>query len=523
MTASTEDGIARKGLQVGSLGLVGSVIMGVAAVAPAITSTASFGPAAIAVGDKMPAIILLGSIPMVLVALGYRELNNAMPDTGTTFTWVSRAFGPRIGWVAGWVLMVSMALGFANAAAIGVDFLFMGAAQIFSAPWIADLKNNLAVNLLTCLAILSGCAWVAYRGMTTTQAVQRILVGVQLVVLILFIFVVFLTATDVAGLPRQPARLEWFLPFENISAAGAATGLSLAVYMFWGWEITLTLNEETKGTRSTPGLAAWLTVVSTVILYLVLAIACLVYAGVGNSGLGLTSPAVQNNIFLALAQPAFGPFAILFSIATLFSAIACVQSTIMCPPRTMLAMGVYGALPAVLGHVGRYRTPGAAILISTLGSWATYAAVSVASVNALGDTVTALGILVCFYLSLTALACVWYFRGEWFTSTRAFFLRFLFPLTGGLAMGTLFIKTIIDSADPTYGSGSRIGPIGLVCVIGVCLILLGVVLMAIMNWVRPDFFRSGSFRFRHDLHDQIAHAPQLGNPNDVATSPEMRL
>lgn len=496
--SSTEEVVVGKGLSAGSLGLVGSVIMGVAAVAPAITSTASFGPAAIAAGDRMPSVILLGAIPMILVALGYRELNRALPDAGTTFTWVSRAFGPHLGWIAGWVLIVSMALGYSNAAAIGVEFLFMALAQAFDAPGLAALKDSQPVNLLCCLSILSACAWIAYKGLMTTQLVQNVLVGFQIVVLALFLFIVFLSPTNALGMPKASVSLEWFNPFSGLTAIGAATGISLAVYMFWGWEITLTLNEETKGATSTPGLAAWLTVVSTITLYLLLAIACLTYVGAGSDGIGLSSPEVQSNVFLVLAEPALGSFAILFSIATVFSAVACVQSTIMCPARTLLAMGVYGAMPPAMARVGAYRTPGMAILISTLASWLAYAAVSLASVNVLGDTVTALGILVCFYLSLTALACVWYFRDSWFEGLRAFCFRLLFPLLGGLSMGILFIKTIIDSADPGYGSGSRIGEIGLVCVIGVGLILLGVAIMIFMHWRHPAFFRMPTTRH----HDQ---------------------
>lgn len=503
MSASVEDGVVGKGLQGGSLGLLGSVIMGVAAVAPAITSTASFGPTAIAAGERMPAVILLGAIPMILVALGYRELNQALPDAGTTFTWVSRAFGPHLGWIAGWVLTVSMALGYSNAAAIGVEFLFMALAQMFDAPWLAALKDNPPVNLLTCLAILGTCALIAYRGLMTTQVVQHVLVGFQLIVLALFLAIVFLAPTNAVGLAKETLTPEWFNPFSGLTAAGAATGISLAVYMFWGWEVTLTLNEETKGASSTPGLAAWLTVVSTITLYLLLAIACLTYVGAGSDGIGLSSPEVQSNVFLVLAQPAFGPFAILFSIATIFSAVACVQSTIMCPARTLLAMGVYGAMPPAMGKVGRYRTPGMAILFSTLASWAAYAAVSLTSVNVLGDTVTALGILVCFYLSLTALACVWYFRDSWFTSARGFFFRFLFPLMGGLAMAVLFVKTIFDSADPTYGSGSRIGSVGLVCIVGLGLILAGVAIMAIMHWLIPDFFRSPTTKHDNRIPDML--------------------
>ena len=78
-------------------------------------------------------------------------------------------------------------------------------------------------------------------------------------------------------------------------------------------------------------------------------------------------------------------------------------------------------------------------------------------------------------------------------------------------MGLLFIKTIIHSADPTYGSGSRIGSVGLVCILGVSLILLGVIIMAIMNWIRPEFFRARACRFGHDHHDIFADAAREGS------------
>ena len=62
---------------------------------------------------------------MVLVVFGYRELNSAMPDSGTTFTWASRAFGPWIGWMGGWGLIAATVLVLSNLAAVAVDFLFI--------------------------------------------------------------------------------------------------------------------------------------------------------------------------------------------------------------------------------------------------------------------------------------------------------------------------------------------------------------------------------------------------------------
>ena len=43
-----------------------------------------------------PAVLLASFVPMLLVSLGYKYLNKADPDAGTTFAWTTRAFGPDI-------------------------------------------------------------------------------------------------------------------------------------------------------------------------------------------------------------------------------------------------------------------------------------------------------------------------------------------------------------------------------------------------------------------------------------------
>jgi hypothetical protein len=97
--------------------------------------------------------------------------------------------------------------------------------------------------------------------------------------------------------------------------------------------------------------------------------------------------------------------------------------------------------------------------------------------------------MICFYYGITAFACVWYFRRQWFDSVRNFFFTLLFPLVGGVILAILFVQTLVDSMDPDYGSGSSIGGLGLVFVLGVTVILLGVVIMIWQAVKRPAFFR----------------------------------
>src|SRR5579862_3825790 len=96
-----------KGLKVGALGMMASLVIGVASTAPAYSLAASLGFVTLAVGIFAPAVMLLAFVPMLFIAAAYYYLNRADPDCGTTFTWVSRSMGPRTGWIAGWGILVT--------------------------------------------------------------------------------------------------------------------------------------------------------------------------------------------------------------------------------------------------------------------------------------------------------------------------------------------------------------------------------------------------------------------------------
>jgi hypothetical protein len=98
--------------------------------------------------------------------------------------------------------------------------------------------------------------------------------------------------------------------------------------------------------------------------------------------------------------------------------------------------------------------------------------------------------MVCFYYGITALASPWYFRK---TAPKegvgSVISKIVLPAIGGILLLIVFVQTTIDSMDPGFGSGSNIGGIGLVGIIGVVVLGLGVVLMVIQSRVSPDFFK----------------------------------
>ena len=116
--AETVTGTVSKGLAEGKVGTLSGAMLGISCVAPGYTLTASIGVIVAAVGLKMPAIFIAGFIPMFLTAYAYRELNSRTPDCGASFTWSTKAFGPYVGWMCGWGMVVASIIVLSNLAAI---------------------------------------------------------------------------------------------------------------------------------------------------------------------------------------------------------------------------------------------------------------------------------------------------------------------------------------------------------------------------------------------------------------------
>jgi amino acid transporter len=113
-----------KGLKANALGYASNLVIAVASTAPAYSLAATLGfiVAVPAMGVHAPAVLIVSFIPILFVSVGYRFLNLADPDAGTTFAWVTRAFGPWVGWVNGWAIFLADVIVMASLAAIASLF-----------------------------------------------------------------------------------------------------------------------------------------------------------------------------------------------------------------------------------------------------------------------------------------------------------------------------------------------------------------------------------------------------------------
>ena len=485
--------MADKGLKSNAVGLFGGTLLGISSVAPAYVLTATVGILAMAVGAQTPVVIIAGFLPMFFAAYAYREFNKVMPDSGTSFTWTSKAFGPYVGWLGGWTAVIATIIVLSNLAGVAVQFLYQFIGAAVGSESISALWENKPINVLTCLAFLAVATWVAYRGIDATEKVQIVLVSFQMIMLVIFAIMAF-AKHEVSGVGAD-FSWAWFSP-AGIGLSAFIVGLSGSIFGFWGWDTALTVNEESKDSDRGPGLAALLCVVSILITYLMVTVAMQMFAGLGETGLGLRNEEVSDNVFGNLAEPILGmPLALGLYLAVLASSAASLITTFLPTTRTMLAMAAYGAMPKRFATVHpRFKSPSTATIAAGAAAAVFYTAMTILSERVLTDTILSLGIMICFYYGLVAFGCLWFFRRTLFDNAFNVVFKFAFPLLGGLGLFFVLIITLRDSASPDYGSGASLFGIGLVLVLGLGLILIGIVVMLVMRGRQPAFFRGETLK-----------------------------
>src|SRR3954454_5035642 len=118
---------AGKGLKANAIGYLSNVGIGVASTAPgySIAATLGFVIAVEGVGLQAPAVMALAFVPMFCIAFAYRYMNQADPDCGTSFTWVTKGLGPSAGWLSGWAIVLTDVIVMASLSQIAAIYTYL--------------------------------------------------------------------------------------------------------------------------------------------------------------------------------------------------------------------------------------------------------------------------------------------------------------------------------------------------------------------------------------------------------------
>ncbi|AOY96004.1 amino acid permease [Cupriavidus sp. USMAA2-4] len=387
---------AQGGLEAGALGLGESVVMGVAGTAPAFSLAATTATLIATVHTLAPASLLYCGLIMFGVTLAYRQLNRLQPDAGACYAWVGTAFHPVLGFLAGWALLVASAV-----------FMVSGTIPAATATL---LLLDPALAARPALVTLVAAGWlllvsaVVIKGIKLTSYTQVAMTVVELAVLV---------AVSVAALAHATRHAPHALALSSLSALSPwhftphlfANGALVALFFFWGWDVTANLTEETRDPSRVPGRGALLAMGIVLALFIAFVAACL---------LVLSDTEIRQagtNVVFALASRLFPrPWDYLAVLAVMLSTVGTLETSILQFSRTLYASGRDGLLHGRYARLHPvWRTPWVATLvISGCGLLLLLAAATFDSVGEIiQDSVNAISFQVAFYYGLVGFACAW--------------------------------------------------------------------------------------------------------------------
>jgi amino acid transporter len=464
-----------KGLRKDAISFLSNVTFGISSTSPAYSIAASLGPIAAVAGYGSAGVMLVAFIPMFFIAVAFYHLNHADPDCGTTFAWARRAIGPRSGWMAGWSVIVS---------------------NILVMPSLADIAGRYSFQLVgvsdpPAVAVeMIGVVWIivittiCYFGIALSARAQHLLLGAELIILVVFATIALVQvfgSAPTAGV-HAPAWA-WLNPFHAGGFDKFSEAMVLAVFLYWGWDSCLSVNEETRDPHTAPGNAA---IVSTLVLVGIYVL--VVVAAVAVSGPDILA-ANKDDALAPVGQSVLGPRLGKFLVfAVLTSALASTQTSILPAARMALSMAHAGAIPVRFRHIhSRHLSPGFATVTMGLVSVIWYLGLTWLSQDVLTDSIAALGLVISLYYGLTGLACVVFYRRVLFHDLRAFVSKGLIPAAGSLIMFLLLVK--VSLAPGEASQTTILGIAGPVAIAAVAM-LTGALLMLAAQRRMPRFFAS---------------------------------
>ncbi len=348
-TTSATDAISNEtALRKDALGLLGTVSLTAAYMAPAASLVALFGVMVASAGVSTGFVMLLGLLITLPSAVSFGMLARQIPSAGGAATWARHALGELVGrWMGLTTAIYYLVTVVVPPIVFGQLFVELVSMMLGDLPqtsqtllWIVGVVLSFAI-----------AGYSAYRGVTVSSWLAFAMLLLQLLIMSA-LTIHFLFHADTLG------TLSWkpFLPpGSGESWSGILLALPLAMLSLVCDGAT-PASEETRDARRTIPLAIFLTLL-LVGLWDVVAFGAFAMAAPRAELIALSSDPLKNPVPL-LAGRVWGTGKILVTLTGMLAMIGALVPCSTAASRLLMSLGRDGTLPRWLGYVHpRFRTP----------------------------------------------------------------------------------------------------------------------------------------------------------------------
>jgi amino acid transporter len=408
-----------RSLKKGALSFLDALTMAIAGSAPAYSITVTTAALVAAAGIAGPAALWIAALPIIGITIAFAYLNRWRPDAGAAYAWVGRAMHPALGFFAGWALL-SLSTIFNVAAALPAG---QATLDLVAPGWSHDVVWAAGAGAVWFLGVLA----LITLGITVSAKAQRVLTLLEVFAVVLLCG---LAIWNARAMPAAAFSWDWFFPSAFGTFQSFSAGMLVALFYYFGWDVSANLAEETAGANTASGIACILGVLVTVGLFVLAQVAV---------QMALTPSEIQangGNLLPALGAAALpAPWSAIAVLAVLVSAVATIETQLLQCTRLLFSMARDKVIGEAMGKLHpRFQTPwlsGFAVAGVSLLLFAGSA--TVPSINALmSDLINAIGVQVAFYYALAGIACAWHFRTSMHTGWRTIAFAVIVPLTSAL-------------------------------------------------------------------------------------------
>jgi len=333
------------------LTLVEALGLSLAVVAPTVTAAFNITLVVQSAGPAAPLAFAIGSVATALVARSFMAFTHRVAHAGSVYAYVTHTFGSRLGFVAGWALLLTyVCFGTGFAALVG-NFVAAALKGFGIQPGSTWIGAGVAALLIAW--------WLAYQDMRLASRLMLALEGLA-VVAILVLCVVILRAVH----PGAEQVRASFTPSAGFGGwVGLGFGMVFSILSFSGFEGSATLGEETLNPRRNIPIALFGTVLVCA-LFFVFVSYCEV---VGFGAAGIKNLANSEAPLDDLAQRFVSPrLSIALDLAAATTCFSGAIGAIAAAGRVLFALG-RGGLSAKLAEIHPvHRTPAPAIAVAAL-------------------------------------------------------------------------------------------------------------------------------------------------------------